>query len=363
MATIRERTRKDGRVVYNVQVRVAQYPTKTRSFTDRRKAENWGKVEEAAIIEGRAFRNADAVRRTLAEAIEQFETEKLPHLKSQGMHKSALAWWGKQLGKTKLADVTAPVIVKCRAKLLREKYRRANPDSKRTSLAEGEVPKEFQRTAATANRFVAVLSSLFTAARKEWHWMHSNPCGEIEPLPEKPNRARVLTPAERKSLLEATSTDSTLHLFTTVALHTACRAGELLKLQWADVDVAEGQIIFRDTKNGEERSAWLHGEAKRLFAQHAEEKDKPSDAVFKNPSNRGVYQYAEKFETACERAGLGKFHFHNLRHTAATVLAQQGASESQLKAVGGWQSNAVNRYVKAAAINTKDITKTLSESL
>ena len=256
MASIRERVRK-GRAVYCAQIRVAGHGSQTRTFTSKREADQWVKLEEGKIVEGRGIPGAEARRRTLADAVDQYLTEKLPTLRSPGMHSAALAWWKERIGKMKLADITAAIIVRQRAILLREKFTRADPDAKRSSLKEGEAPKEFTRTAATANRYVAVLSSCLSACRREWHWTHSNPCEEIAKLPERPNRARVLTPAERKALLAATLTEPTLHLFTTMALSTACRAGELVKLRWQDVDLDQGQVVFRDTKNGQARSAWL----------------------------------------------------------------------------------------------------------
>jgi integrase len=363
MATIRERFRKDGKPVYNVQVRVDGYPSQTRSFPSKTAAQRWAKVEEAKIIEGRAIRGAEAHRRTLSEAIEQYKTDQLPRLKSDGMHSAAITWWGEKLGKTKLVDLTAPVIIRQRSILLREKYQRARPKSKRTSLKDGETPNEFSRTPATANRYVAVLSSMLGYVLRELHWIAHNPCEEIKRLPERPNRARVLTPIERKALLTETAKDATLHLFVTMALHTACRAGELLKLTWADVDTDAGKVVYRNTKNGETRAAWLHGDALELLKTHAEGTHEATDAVFQNASKRGVYQYAEKFQAACTAAGLGKSHAHNLRHTAATILAQAGASEQQLKAVGGWKSSVVSRYVHMQADDVRSITKQLSEKV
>jgi integrase len=365
MGTIRERKRKDGRVVYNVQVRRKGYPTQTQSFTDRRKAEKWATIKDADIIDGRAFKNVEAGRRTLSDAIKQYTLEKLHTLRSKNMHNAALPWWNKRLGHLKLANLDAAAIVKARTALLEEKFTRAKPDSDRTSLEDGATPNQFSRTPATANRYLAVLSKVLSHVRKApHHWIAVNPCIGIEKLPETPNRARTLSPEQRKALLAQTVSDPILHLFTLTALHTVCRAGELLKLRWADVDVDLGQVTFRETKNGEPRSAWLHGDAAKLMAEHAKTPHEPTDFVFRNTSGRGErYQYDEKFSEACKAAGLGKFHFHNLRHTAATVLAKQGASEQQLKAIGGWRSGVVSKYVHLAATDTKEITEKLSKSL
>ena len=67
----------------------------------------------------------------------------------------------------------------------------------------------------------------------------------------------------------------------------------------------------------------------------------------------GIYDYGEAFNAAVTAAGIKDFHFHDLRHTAATYLAQDGATEQQLRAIGGWKSNVVNRYVHLAAEDSK----------
>ena len=66
-------------------------------------------------------------------------------------------------------------------------------------------------------------------------------------------------------MLAETVKDSQLHTFTILALATASRAGELWRLNWADVDLKEGRLLLRQTKNAEPRSAWVRGEALRLL--------------------------------------------------------------------------------------------------
>ena len=44
-----------------------------------------------------------------------------------------------------------------------------------------------------------------------------------------------------------------------------------------------------------------------------------------------------------------------LRHTAASWFASQGATEQQLRAIGGWKSAVVSRYVHLAAKDTRDL--------
>jgi integrase len=362
MASIRERKKRDGSKVFAVQVRQRGFPAITATFPTIRMAQRWAKTKEAEMIEGRHFRSPEARRRTVAEAIDRYTREVLPEKRSKNMHSAALPWWQRQIGHLKLAEVTQATVLEQRGRLMREAFKRAKPESDRSVVKEGEKPNTFKRTPSTANRYVAVLSNLFTLA-KQWEWAGHNPAEGLAKLAERSERARVLTTEQRNALIKQTEGDPTLHLFVLVALGTACRAGELLNLEWHDVDADDGRLSFRKTKNEQPRSAWLHGVAKKLISELADGK-KPEARVFVNASGKGRrYRYAKPFKQACERAGIPGFVFHNLRHSAATYLARDGASESQIKAIGGWRSNVVGRYIHMAAADTKSVMQKLSEKI
>jgi hypothetical protein len=121
------------------------------------------------MIEGKHFRGVEARRRTVREAIERYAIEELPKKRSGTSHRSNLPWWKKHLGHLKLADITPAILVEHRGKLARETFTRANPKSLRTTIKKGEQPRQFRRSPATVNRYLAVLSHVFTVARKEWH--------------------------------------------------------------------------------------------------------------------------------------------------------------------------------------------------
>lgn len=307
--------------------------------------------------EGRHFRGAAARRYTLADAIKRYLEER------PGKDEGQLKTWSERLGTVRLHDITPDLIAEVRGELARGSYQRSDPKSKRTTLKEGEEPKLFKRKGATVNRYLAALSHVFSVARREWHWVTSNPVLDVAKLPEGKARDKVLTEEERKALFEQTAKDPTLHAFVVVALSTAARAGELKGLAWADVDLDEGKLTFRDTKNGSSRTAWILGEAKRLIEALAKVPHSSADAVFKNVSGRGEYQYHDAFETALEAANISGLVFHGLRHTAASWLASQGATEQQLRAIGGWKSNVVSRYVHLAAKDTRDVVQKLSERM
>jgi integrase len=70
---------------------------------------------------------------------------------------------------------------------------------------------------------------VFTIARKEWHWLSHNPFEGVGKSEE----------------------GAQLHTLVVVALSTAARAGELVGLTWRDVDLKDGRVLLRKTKNSQ----------------------------------------------------------------------------------------------------------------
>jgi integrase len=359
MPSIRERVQEDGSRVFHAQVRMNGFPSRTSSFPSRRLAERWAKTIEAEMIEGKHFRNVEARRRTLKEAIDRYMKEIVPQKRDGKMSRTNLPYWREKLGNLKLADVTPAILVEHRDRLARGSFKRATPGSRRSTV-KGDA-RQFRRSPATVNRYLIALSHVFTVARKEWHWVSHNPFDGVGKLKESRGRIRYLSEEERERLLAETVKDPTLHALTVIALSTAARAGELLKLEWADVDLKERRLLFRVTKNLQPRAAWLHGEAFRLLSERASACDRHG-LVFGN-SKGGKYDYAKPFKAACNAAKLVDFKFHDLRHSTATYLAREGASEQQLRAIGGWKSGVVSRYVHIAAEDARDILMRMNERI
>jgi integrase len=361
MATIRKRSKADGTAVYHVQVRITGFPTRTASFRDKTTAKKWATTIEAEMIEGKHFRSVEARRRSVGEAIDRYVKDELPKKRDPTGPRSRLLWWKNAIGSTKLAEVSPALIVEHRDKLARSTFQRARPAAKRSRVKPGEA-EQFKRTPATVNRFLASLAHVFTIARREWHWLSHNPMSGVSKLGEPKGRVRSLSDDERTALLAQTAKDPQLHTFVMIALSTACRAGELQKLAWADVDLKSGRLLFRETKNATPRTAWLHGAALELLEQHAKVRDLKGGLVFRSPKGK-VYRYIGPFDDAVAAAEISGFRFHDLRHSAATYLAQQGATEQQLRAIGGWKSNVVNRYVHLAAADAKAAFQQLAEKI
>lgn len=74
-----------------------------------------------------------------------------------------------------------------------------------------------------------------------------NPCAKsIRPAGEEPKEKNPLTP-EQSEMLLSRARGTSLYLFVLLGLYTGMRRGELLGLQWQDVDFKEGTVSVRRT--------------------------------------------------------------------------------------------------------------------
>jgi len=100
-----------------------------------------------------------------------------------------------------------------------------------------------------------------------------------------------------------------------VALETAMRRGELLALEWKNVDLQRKVATLSDTKNGDRREIPLSPGAVKLLQELPRS---IHGRVF--PTSAAAVKKA--FERAVARAGLEDFVFHDLRRAGATRLAK-----------------------------------------
>jgi integrase len=100
------------------------------------------------------------------------------------------------------------------------------------------------------------------------------------------------------------------------------RKGELLGLTWGLVDMTNGFIRLKQTKNGKARALPFNETLWNLFSGLRTRQDVPW--VFHDAEGRRHNDARYPFEEACEGAGLTDFHFHDLRHTFASWLMMRG---------------------------------------
>ena len=97
MATIEQRRGKDGQQVYRVKVRRKGAPPLTATFSKLSEAKKWAQVNEGAVLEGRHFQTREAKRHTLAEMVDRYIHDILPHKSHSSIYMQTLqlTWWKK----------------------------------------------------------------------------------------------------------------------------------------------------------------------------------------------------------------------------------------------------------------------------
>ncbi len=173
-----------------------------------------------------------------------------------------------------------------------------------------------------------------------------NPCAAVDPPQVRREEIRPLDRDQVRALFEV-ARENRLEALYIVAVHCGLRQGELLGLQWNDVDLEAGRLQVRRTlSNGEftapktaksRRTVTLTPTAIDALKRHSErqaEEMMRADTLYQDQglvfasmvgtplSRRNL---TRSFKALLRRAGLPRtVRFHDLRHTCATLLLGKG---------------------------------------
>lgn len=351
MAVIEERKTKDGDVTYRVKIRLKGHKPQEATFKRKTDAKNWANSTEAAIREGRHFKCAEAKKRTVAELIDKYIATVLPH-KSDSMKASQtnqLAWWKSKAGYYVLADFTPQII-----------------GSLREELANGSTNRGEKRTNATVNRYLAALSHALSVAADEWEWLETNPMLKIKRHTESQGRVRYLDDDERLKLLETCkqSSNKQLYAIVVIALSTAMRKSEILNLKRRDVFLKEGFVILDKTKNKARRRVPIIGHAHDVLFNQLKIARLDSDYIFPSKDGKKPIEIKRPWEVAISKAGIDDFRFHDLRHSAASYLAMNGASNRDLMEILGHKTlQMTSRYSHLSNSHVSSVVGSMNDKI
>lgn len=186
-----------------------------------------------------------------------------------------------------------------------------------------------------------------------WGLVAVNVCDSVTPPTKKRMQYRTLDADEARRFLDAARGNPFEALYV-LALSTGLRQGELLALHWRDIDMDNGTLSVRatlrrdsvdktglllcDTKTDKSRrQIILTGMAIAALRQHrvrqTEDRLKAGPAwednelVFSNGAGKPIEAgnlLRRSFWPLLVKAGLPRIRFHDLRHSAATLLMSQG---------------------------------------
>ncbi len=355
MPSIQKRTSGDGKLAYRVLVRLKGYPTQSATFERLTDARQWAQQTEAAMKERRYFKTSESKKHTFGDMIDRY----LKHIeKSKPKHeqdlKIILKWWRGELGDCVLANFSKALVAEKIDKL----------GAQKKIMKHGSV--KFL-SPARINRYIAALSHVCTLAVNEWEWLEHHPIKKISRKKEPRGRVRYLDDKEREVLLLACkgSKNSFLYLIVILALSTGARFSEIINLTWRDIDFSRKVIILPKTKNGEIRVLPLAGHALDLVLEAGKSTHEESDLLFPSPHNSKVpYDIRTAWEAALRNAGIKNFRFHDLRHSAASYLAMNGASLAEIAEVLGHKTlSMVKRYAHLSEAHTHGVVARMNERI
>jgi integrase len=218
-----------------------------------------------------------------------------------------------EFGKVKLNALTLAAVEGWQARLLTE------PRTPRRSTKDPLPPL----AVASVNRRLACFKHMMTKAL-DWDMISKDTLDRLRrvKLPKEENRRmRFLSVEESKALVNAA--DPHLRPVILFALNTGCRKSEILGLTWDRVDLKHGFIHLDKTKSGEGREIPINATLRKVFQGLIRRVDMP--LVFYNPATGKKYHDLKRsFATACRKANIRDFRFHDLRHTFASQLVMAG---------------------------------------
>jgi integrase len=209
---------------------------------------------------------------------------------------------------------------------------------------------------------------------KKWGYLKANPAEDIENLRAEKKEMAFLKPDEIVKLLYA-SPEPHRTMFLTAIL-TGMRCGEMLSLQWPDIDWYRNVIRVQrslywmrkeelDPTASKQEPLWRFSTPKSNYSirtitmspvlraaldrHRLRATQNPHDLVFCNSKGNpfeAPNMVRRYFLPALKRAGLPRIRFHDLRHTYTTLLIAQGENVKLIQSQLGHASiqTTMDRY-------------------
>lgn len=197
----------------------------------------------------------------------------------------------------------------------------------------------------TVNYELTLLSHMFNIAIREWEWLKENPVKRVSRERVYNQIERWLTTDEEKGLLKASP--RWLKEIIVFAINTGFRQSEILELKWGQIDFNRRTITISEQKNRSVDTLPVNQTVMNLLKLKWNKELSAQDLVFPSLNNtrilnRNVFR---AFHAALDKAEIKKFRFHDLRHTFATRLIQNGVDQYTVQKLGRWKHPAmVMRY-------------------
>ena len=230
--------------------------------------------------------------------------------------------------------------------------------------------RRLQVSGATVNREMALLKCLFNVAIRNNHLLQ-NPVRNVKFFPESARRGdRVLSGLEIKMLFAAAAPHLLFILL--VAFFTGLRKGDILNLQWKDVDFRKHVIRIMMMKTGDPVEIPIHALLEPILRNAFDAAGPGASFVFISfrPKKDGTYSHfgdiKNAFRGALKRSGLADkgYCFHDLRRTFASMMYAKGVPLLTISKLLGHRSvKTTERYLNVKLEEKRQAVDILGDAL
>jgi len=312
---------------WECRIRKRGYPQQTATFDTKAQAREWANNIEDEMARGRFVDRREAESTTLGEALDRYLREVTPQKRSADREKRN----ARVVHSSKIAAMSMALI--------------------RSKHVSQFVQDQQERGvgANTIRLYLALLSHLFTVARRDWGMESLENPVQFARKPRLPaGRERRLSPKEEFELLASAAPD--MRDAVVFAVETAMRRGELARLEWQDVYLTAGTATIRETKSGEPRTIPLTPRAAAILMQRCLANllsGKNGNRVFPWRDEGSI---SHAFADLCRELKIEDLRWHDLRHEATSRLFERGLGLQEVAAITGHKTWAMlKRYTHPRA--------------
>ncbi|HEY8286899.1 MAG TPA: site-specific integrase, partial [Chloroflexota bacterium] len=216
-----------------------------------------------------------------------------------------------------------------------------------------------KKTGPLSNRTVRYVHAVLKMALKQatrWRLVPRNVAEDADAPRSVRPQVEAWNDHEARQFL-ATAHGDTYGAIWPVALHTGLRKGELLALQWLDVDLERGALNVRRNVV-ETKAGYVFGEPKTKAGRHTitlppacvallrahramrtnplpiDPAQRDTALIFQSTTGTLIDQrnLTTRFNDLVKRAGVKRITFHGMRHTHATLLLLAGVNAKAVSA-------------------------------
>lgn len=403
MAYVRKYLTPGGQQRWRAEVRVKGAGKKSKTFFRKIDADDWARKHHEQMQRVSAGLQG-AANHTLSEAVERYTLEHLPKLRETSTVRGILSWWDRKIGERFLASLSTHEIANYRQQLLREPIRENNPNKFRAPV--------------TVQKYVVVLSHMFSLAVKEWGWIATNPVENVKKLKINNERTRYLSdfthlwpneaeprhwddlssdekakvpkkfprayelPRLIQALLDQTKKSSPFHtnqmwayyLFT-IQISAGLRLSEATHMVWEEneviqhpiviADMAKQRLVLKSTKHDTKpRIKPISGAMFEVLKELYDNRRYDTPLVFARADGKKPFDFRKRIRKAIADAKLEDFRWHDLRHTTASYLSMMGASQREImEALHHRTIQSSQRYTHLSSAHMRGLMDKFSEKI